>query len=108
MMCSFNDKLFLLGGWNNYAEGQGDIEQRGEGQGNFVSETCSEVWTSDDGVEWEFVGDAPWEGRHCFGAVVHDGCMWIVGGDNARGPYQTDVPAPGTCYKMFQTSRNVV
>ena len=34
---------------------------------------------------------APWEGRHCFGAVVFDEHMWIVGGDNSRGPYQTDV-----------------
>lgn len=49
-LLSFNDKLFLLGGWNNYVEGQGNPEQSGEGGGNFVSETCSEVWTSDDGA----------------------------------------------------------
>eukprot|EP01052_Picozoa_sp_SAG31_P029799 SAG31_NODE_2996_length_4803_cov_8.948342_8_plen_79_part_00 len=29
--------------------------------------------------------------RHCFGAVVHDEHMWIIGGDNSHGPYQTDV-----------------
>jgi hypothetical protein len=90
-LLSFHDKLYMLGGWNNYSEGQGDPAQRGEGQGNFLSETCSEIWASDDGVEWELITEAPWGGRHCFGAVVHDGHMWVVGGDNARGPYQTDV-----------------
>lgn len=91
-LLSFQDKLWLLGGWNNYAEGQGSPEQRGTGQGKFSSETCSEVWASEDGgIEWQLVVDAPWEGRHCFGAVVHDGHMWIVGGDNARGPYQHDI-----------------
>lgn len=91
-LLSFRDKLWLLGGWNNYAEGQGNPEQRGGGQGNFLSETCSEVWVSEDcGIKWELACEAPWEGRHCFGAVVHDDHMWIVGGDNARGPYQHDV-----------------
>lgn len=87
-MVSLNGKLFMLGGWNNF---EGGRAERGDGVGNFVSETCSEVWSSIDGREWTLECEAPWEGRHCFGAVVHDAHMWVVGGDNARGPYQTDI-----------------
>ena len=35
--------------------------------------------------------EAPWEGRHTAGYAVHDGRMWIVGGDCNQGHYQNDV-----------------
>ena len=50
-----------------------------------------EIWSSADGSEWELVGHARWEGRHCAGTVVHAGRMWVVGGDMNQGHYQHDV-----------------
>ena len=42
-------------------------------------------------MEWTLVNtEAPWEGRHTAGACVHDGRMWILGGDCIQGHYQTD------------------
>ena len=87
-MVALNGRLFVLGGWNQFS----DEAHRGAGVGNFDSEVCSEVWVSDDsGKHWTQLPDAPWEGRHYFGLVVHDSMIWIVGGDNSSGPYQTDI-----------------
>jgi hypothetical protein len=58
-LVSLNGRLFLLGGWNQYAESNADLA--GAGAGTFDSEVCSEVWASDSaGASWEFVGAAPW------------------------------------------------
>ena len=73
-MVALNGRLFVLGGWNQW----GDEEHRGTGVGKFASEVCSEVWVSDtNGRSWEQLPDAPWEGRHYFGLVVHDERMWV-------------------------------
>ena len=77
---SFNGRMWLLGGWN-----PGD-------KVNFPTVCNSEVWSSHDGLEWrEEVAQAPWEGRHTAGYVVHDGRTWIVGGDCIGRHYQNDV-----------------
>jgi Concanavalin A-like lectin/glucanases superfamily/Secretion system C-terminal sorting domain len=67
-LLNFAGKMWLIGGWdpphhaaNNY--------------------TTSEVWNSTDGVNWTFVNEAPWQGRHCSGWLVHDSAMWVIGGD---------------------------
>ena len=79
-LVSFRDKLFLLGGWNQYAGARPDLA--GAGAGSFVSEVCSEVWCSDDdGGSWSLAATAPWSGRHMHGAVVHDDHIWIVGSE---------------------------
>jgi hypothetical protein len=76
----FQDKMWLLGGWNP----QDKI--------NFPRICNSEVWSSTNGREWTLeVLNAPWEGRHCAGYVVHRDRMWIVGGDGSQGHYQNDV-----------------
>lgn len=76
----FRDRMWLLGGWNPK-----DPE-------HFPRVTNSEVWSSADGLHWELATkEAPWEGRHTAGYVVHQGRMWIVGGDPNRGHYQNDV-----------------
>ena len=76
----FNDRMWLLGGWN-----PGD-------RVNFPEVCNSEVWSSEDGVHWtEVCAEAPWEGRHTAGYAVHAGRMWIVGGDSNQGHYQNDV-----------------
>ena len=64
---SFQDRLFILGGWNQYAGSRPDLA--GAGAGTFASEVTSEVWCSeDDGVSWYLATTAPWSGRHMHGA----------------------------------------
>ena len=77
---TFAGKMWLLGGWN-----PGDRE-------HFPRICNSEVWSSSDGLTWTLVSpQAPWEGRHTAGYVVHRGRMWIVGGDCNQHHYQNDV-----------------
>ena len=79
---TFQNKMWLLGGWNPDPAFAA----------TFPRVCNSEVWVSSDGAEWErVVEQAPWEGRHCAGMAVHDGQMWIVGGDCNQGHYQHDV-----------------
>jgi hypothetical protein len=76
----FKEKMWLLGGWNP------------DDKVNFPQICNSEVWSSSDGATWTLeLLQAPWEGRHCAGYAVHDGRMWIVGGDCNQGHYQSDV-----------------
>ena len=76
----FQDKMWLLGGWNP------------RDKVNFPIICNREVWSSVDGLTWiEVNEEAPWEGRHTAGYAVHDGHMWIVGGDCNQGHYQNDV-----------------
>ena len=78
-LLSFGGRLWLLGGWNPFDK-------------EFFPQTCnSEIWSSTDGVDWQLHGHAPWEGRHTAGYVVHEGAMWIVGGDCNQKHYQNDV-----------------
>ena len=79
-LVSFQGKLFLLGGWNQYADERTDLA--GAGTGSFESEVCSEVWCSDDGGSWYLAATAPWSGRHMHGAVVHDSHIWVIGAEN--------------------------
>jgi hypothetical protein len=76
----FKDRMWLLGGWN-------------PGDRDHFPRTCnSEVWSSSGGRDWRLeLSQAPWEGRHTAGYVVHDHRMWIVGGDPLQGHYQSDV-----------------
>jgi len=76
----FKDKMWLLGGWNP------------RDKVHFPYICNSEVWSSTDGAVWTLESaQAPWEGRHTAGYVVHDNKMWIVGGDPIQGHYQNDV-----------------
>lgn len=76
----FRNRMWLLGGWN-----PGD-------KVHFPHICNSEVWSSADGATWELENpQAPWEGRHTAGYVVHDDRMWIVGGDANQRHYQNDV-----------------
>src|ERR1051325_10085983 len=76
----FKDRMWLLGGWNP------------EDKVYFPNICNSEVWSSADGRDWKLeLKQAPWEGRHCAGYVVHQDKLWIIGGDANRGHYQNDV-----------------
>ena len=79
---SLGGRMWLLGGWN----------PQPEWAAHFPRVCNSEVWSSTDGATWNLVlAQAPWEGRHCAGYVVHAGKMWVVGGDCNQGHYQHDV-----------------
>lgn len=74
----FNGRMFGIGGWNPILYKYGSI---------------NDVWSSTDGVTWSLVkpntyqdpstfdADADWSGRHFGGYAVHDGKMFLVGGD---------------------------
>jgi hypothetical protein len=75
----FDDKMWLLGGWN-------------PGDKTYFPRICnSEVWSSSDGANWALQTHAPWEGRHTAGYAIYRNKMWIVGGDPIQGHYQYDV-----------------
>ena len=85
----FNNELFLAGGWLPNP----DV---------FPKYTSNDVWkSSDDGVTWQMIkgNTRPsnnhsldgWEGRHTAGYVMHNGEMFIVGGDANRGYHINDV-----------------
>ncbi len=76
----FKNRMWLLGGWNP------------QDKSHFPRICNSEVWSSADGAAWRLESpQAPWEGRHTAGYAVHNGRMWIVGGDCNQGHYQNDV-----------------
>ena len=76
----FKGRMWFLGGWN-----PGDKK-------HFPKVCNSEVWSSADGASWKLeILQAPWEGRHTAGYVVHQDRMWIVGGDPIQGHYQDNV-----------------
>ena len=75
----FRDKMWLIGGWNP------------NDKTHFPLICNSEVWSSIDGAQWKLECHAPWEARHCAGYVVHNGRMWIAGGDMNQKHYQNDV-----------------
>lgn len=83
-----NGRMWLLGGWNP------------KDKVHFPRICNSEVWSSTDGADWALeCAQAPWEGRHCAGYVVHDGRMWVVGGDCNQGHFQNDVWASDDGHK---------
>jgi hypothetical protein len=92
---TFQNRMWLLGGWN-------------PGDKVYFPKICnSEVWSSADGRDWKLeIKQAPWEGRHTAGYVVHRGKMWIVGGDPIQGHYQNDVwsSADGVTWNSIHTS----
>lgn len=86
----YDNKMWLLGGWNP------------SDAASFPKITNNEVWNSTDGLTWTLVKPntfingtynpaIDWEGRHTAGYVVHDGKMFIIGGDANQGHYQNDV-----------------
>jgi hypothetical protein len=75
----FRDTMWLLGGWNP------------ADPISFPRTCSSDIWSSSDGATWTRHPDAPWEGRHTAGYAVHDGKIWVLGGDAIQGHYQNDI-----------------
>jgi sugar lactone lactonase YvrE len=58
--------------------------------GHNQSLDLNEVWNSNDAIHWNFVGNAPWQGRSGMGLVSFNGELWMVGGDGPFG-YTSEV-----------------
>ena len=66
----FKDKMWLLGGTENYYFGD-------------EKSLKNDVWSSADGKEWKLAtANAGWSPRAYHQAVVHDGKIWVFGGGN--------------------------
>ncbi len=74
---SFNNKLWIMGGWN--------------GQPGPIS--VNDVWSSPDGINWtQTTSSAPWSVRFGHSTVVFNGKMWVLGGsDAATGNKKADI-----------------
>lgn len=57
-----NGYVYLLGGW-------------------LYGPVTNEVWRTRNMRDWEFLGHAPWEGRHGAAWVVHNHRLFVIGGD---------------------------
>jgi len=60
----FDDKLWVLEGWNRTNR--------------------NDVWYSSDGVKWTELANTPWKPRHAASVYVHAGALWMVAGNNMQ------------------------
>jgi len=62
-----NGQLFLMGGstWLNP---------------NLPRTYLNDVWSSPDGQNWTFLGNAPWAGRDRFASVIFNNQIFVIGG----------------------------
>ena len=60
---SHNGRLYVLGGW--------------DANGN-----RNDVWSSADGANWRFEGNAKWTARWLYEAVSHNGRLYVLGGND--------------------------
>jgi hypothetical protein len=72
----FQDKLWILGGTENYYFGDRQSLK-------------NDVWSSADGKTWTLVTPhAGWSPRAYHQAIVHDGKLWVLGGGNYVPEYE--------------------
>ncbi len=74
-MAEFMGKVWLVGGY----------------YGSNRSNKSSEVWNSDNGINWRSVTGNQFDGRVGHTLTVYDGKMWLIGGVNNSGTYLSDV-----------------
>jgi|GEM_PF-1560215 len=64
----FGNRIYLAGGETSSGASPGQL--------------CGDVWTSTDGHTWSLLtGSASWSPRSAASLLVHNGKLWIVGGD---------------------------
>lgn len=61
----FNNRMWIIGGGIKDAD---------------TIEAYNDVWSSEDGLVWEQMPDAPWERRYHFSAAVFENKIWITDG----------------------------
>ncbi len=78
----FDDKMWLLGGWNP-----------GDKRTNPIHSNCNnEVWSTADGRAWKLHADhVPWTPRVCHDVAVFDGRLWLLEGQRVPGGNGNDV-----------------
>lgn len=74
----FEDALWIFGG-RTHIEGNESIRKR-----------ANDIWRSEDGATWEFMGEAPWYGRNRHAGIVFNNRVWIMAGTGPDG-YLNDV-----------------
>ncbi len=77
-LVNFKDKMWILGGTENYY---------------FGDETSlkNDVWSSADGKTWSCeTSDAGWSPRAYHQSVIHDGKIWVLGGGNYTPEYKVN------------------
>jgi hypothetical protein len=77
---AFDGSLWVLGG--RTLEGGGWIK---------LEEQLSDVWRSNDGVNWIQVTEAAWPARSMHSTVVLGGSLWTMGGSLANGNEAHDI-----------------
>ena len=70
---SYNDMLFIFGGWSFFEWASGN-------NGNL-----NDVWFSEDGIEWKEWQGAPWPKRHAQFSFVFDNSLWLSSGYGTEG-----------------------
>lgn len=65
-LVSFKNRLWFFGGGDGYLTG--------------LDYYYNDVWSSNNGVEWQFEGHADWPGRFWFSYSVFAERLWILGG----------------------------
>ncbi len=72
----FDDKIWVIGGNSSYTQ----------------SGLFGDVWSSENGVDWILVTDAPaFAPRHGHQLLSYDGYMWMFGGSDYDGISQTQI-----------------
>lgn len=94
----YKDKIWLMGGV--------DATKRVMSPGNVDygnAQHLSDVWSSEDGLNWQKVSDnAPWGERRSMGIVNFKGKMWLMGGWGPEIGYKTNIwsSEDGVVWKM--------
>lgn len=70
---SYNDMLFLIGGWNFYHLDNGTF-------GNL-----NDIWFSEDGISWKEWQGSSWENRHAQLSFVFENSLWFSSGYGTNG-----------------------
>lgn len=83
----FKDKIWLMGGLN----ANGRMTEPGFVD-YILAPHFSDVWSSEDGVNWQLVNDkAPWGPRRSIELVAFNNKMWLMGGYSPESGYKNDV-----------------
>jgi len=83
----FDDKLWVIGGFNGY---QNYVNTATFDSGNFIND----IWYTDDAVNWYLATEHPvFENisNHASAACVYDGRIWNIGGRSLDTTYNDDV-----------------
>ena len=73
----FNGKMWIIGGtyFNRYNQ----------------QVYCRDAWCSENGRDWEYAGQCPWRYRADMAVVVHNGRLYVIGGQYGAANYFADV-----------------